>query len=230
MAELQTPILVAPRPVRFQTSVRLLTAPDVQERNSLGLVVDQETRSPTASPRASLPSEALEEFLSILRPSFFPPRSPVRSRRQASLSALPTIHQGHERSFSYKGPRSRSRLDLVRPESQSINGNTTEELELVRSTQSSRSTVSRASDSDAVDGVSSEFQFLDLDDAPFARWFASNVLASPISRNHTRNPFQRHATYPLSPAPGALPPLSPLNISPAAVPLPLPTPDELDVA
>ena len=29
--------------------------------------------SPRASPRSSLPSEALEEFLSILRPSLFPP-------------------------------------------------------------------------------------------------------------------------------------------------------------
>ena len=47
-------------------------------------------------------------------------------------------------------------------------------------------------------------------------------LASPVSRMHTRNPFLRHSDD-RSPAPSA--PSAPLT--PAAVPLPLPTPDEL---
>lgn len=39
---------------------------------------------------------------------------------------------------------------------------------------------------------------------------------------HTRNPFQRQRSYPelMSPSPLA-------SISPAAIPLPLPTPDEM---
>jgi len=72
---------------------------------------------------------------------------------------------------------------------------------------------------------------------PF-RWFSSGLLgeltqylgefwltlqyhplASPISRMHTRNPFFRHVTA-QSPAPA-------LPLSPAAIPLPTPTPDEL---
>lgn len=47
-------------------------------------------------------------------------------------------------------------------------------------------------------------------------------LASPVSRMHTRNPFLRHSDD-RSPVPCA--PSAPLT--PAAVPLPLPTPDEL---
>jgi len=54
---------------------------------------------------------------------------------------------------------------------------------------------------------------------PDARWFSSSLLSSPVSRMHTRNPFLRHSDD-RSPAP-----LAPLT--PAAVPLPLPTPDEL---
>jgi hypothetical protein len=43
--------------------------------------------------------------------------------------------------------------------------------------------------------------------------------ASPISRMHTRNPFLRHAAL-QSPTPV-------VPLSPAAIPLPTPTPDEL---
>ena len=48
--------------------------------------------------------------------------------------------------------------------------------------------------------------------------------ASPISRLHTRNPFQRHPSYEINAPPTGLSPLAP---SPSAIPLPLPTPDEL---
>jgi hypothetical protein len=156
--------------------------------------------SPDISPRSSPRTEALEEFLSILKPSFFPPRSPVRNRRQASL---PVLH--HDHSFSYKGLS--ARIDNA------------EELENTRSTQCSRNTCSPGSPAEVKDGV-----LLDMDDTPF-RWFAANVLSSPISRNNTRNPFQRHATYPMTS--NSLPLAS---LSPAAIPLPLPTPDELAYA
>jgi len=62
-------------------------------------------------------------------------------------------------------------------------------------------------------------------------------LASPVSRAHTRNPFQRHPTYeaafngllrPLSASPGPLPSAN-VALSPSAVPLPLPTPDETEM-
>ena len=48
--------------------------------------------------------------------------------------------------------------------------------------------------------------------------------ASPISRLHTRNPFQRHPSYEITAPPTGLSPPAP---SPSAIPLPLPTPDEL---
>lgn len=188
-----TPTLVAPRPVRLNfapcailnrtPSVRIVSEPikDVTERSlsagdlKIGLLESPSDASPRSSPRfvllhclllcngiilidhfpsvrIGLPSEALEEFLSILKPSIFPPHSPVRSRRQASL---PTLH--HERSLSYKG---RARIE-----------STVEEVESVRSTQSSRNTGSPA---ELLDGMT-EYQLLDLENTPF-RWFTSTVL------------------------------------------------------
>ncbi|KAJ2916849.1 hypothetical protein MD484_g3552, partial [Candolleomyces efflorescens] len=48
------------------------------------------------------------------------------------------------------------------------------------------------------------------------RWVQCGVLSSPVSRMHTRNPFLKHATE--APAP---------PLSPAAIPLPTPSPGEL---
>ena len=53
-------------------------------------------------------------------------------------------------------------------------------------------------------------------------------IASPISRIHTRNPFQRHASYEAPFASGAYSPSQDRNLSPAAIALPSPTPSELD--
>lgn len=48
------------------------------------------------------------------------------------------------------------------------------------------------------------------------RWLRHSVLSSPVSRMHTRNPFLKHiAELPVPP------------LSPAAVPLPTPSPNEL---
>ncbi|KAJ4488466.1 hypothetical protein J3R30DRAFT_941505 [Lentinula aciculospora] len=217
------PILVAPRPVRLNCApyilhrappVRIVSEPikDTAERShsagdlKVGLYESSSDVSPRSSPRTGLPTEALEEFLSILKPSIFPPRSPVRSRRQASL---PALHYDH--SFSFKG---RPRIE-----------STVEEVENVRSTQSSRNTSSPA---EIMDGTM-EFQFPDLENTPF-RWFTSNVLSSPISRNNTRNPFHRHVTHPIASSPRVLTPSPMLSLSPAAIPLPLPSPDELAYA
>lgn len=60
------------------------------------------------------------------------------------------------------------------------------------------------------------------------------VVASPVARNLTRNPFQRHPSYDvavnayLRPSSASPSPVA-VTLSPAAVPLPLPTPDEVDL-
>jgi hypothetical protein len=103
--------LVAPRPVRLsnfsihlpsphrQHPLRIASTPtDTDDRvdspldDDALLHLDPDSKSPKASPRASprssLPSEALEEFLSILRPSLFPPRSPVLRPLRYPISSL----------------------------------------------------------------------------------------------------------------------------------------------
>ncbi|KAJ7632181.1 hypothetical protein FB45DRAFT_831178 [Roridomyces roridus] len=208
------PVLVAPRPVRINTLLtrsRMLSAPDhlervrfsdensdVEDRRTYDWA-DKDIPSQRSSPRSPLPSEALEEFLSILRPSFFPPSSPVLLTRRSGAVSLPTFH--HERSYSLKGRVLQQKNDLV------------DESEVSRSTQPSRN----AHTPDTL----AEVDEFDASTLP-VRWFASNILSSPISRMHTRNPFQRHSSNPVSPGP-----VSPMALSPAAIPLPLPTADEL---
>ncbi|KAJ7074257.1 hypothetical protein C8F01DRAFT_1242520 [Mycena amicta] len=196
---LDNPVLVAPRPVRLSslltTSRNRISAPDHtraggdENTDISGLEpLDKEISAQRTSPRSvrSLPTEALEEFLSILRPSF----SPVLFTRRAGAVSFQ-----HERSYSLKS-RGLLKNDLV------------EELEVSRSTQPSRNMQTP----DNVDE--------DLENILPVRWFTSNVLSSPISRIHTRNPFNRHILA----SPG---PVSPITLSPAAIPLPLPTPEEL---
>ncbi|PBK77642.1 hypothetical protein ARMSODRAFT_946485 [Armillaria solidipes] len=48
--------------------------------------------------------------------------------------------------------------------------------------------------------------------------------ASPISRTNTRNPFQRQRQLAITPSPTVV---NSLQLSPTAIPLPLPTPDEV---
>ncbi|KAI0831193.1 hypothetical protein BC628DRAFT_1336340 [Trametes gibbosa] len=60
-----------------------------------------------------------------------------------------------------------------------------------------------------------------------------NALGSPISRMHTRNPFPRHQNYEngvvgLLRPPSVLSPSPSLTLPPAAIPLPSPTPDEME--
>ncbi|KAF9458661.1 hypothetical protein BDZ94DRAFT_1325368 [Collybia nuda] len=212
------PVLVAPRPVRLTSGHHAIITRSHHERvrinDSNGLddfkvslfsdsSSDKDLASPRSSPRSGLPSEALEEFLSILRPSFFPPTSPIlRTRRQGA--SLPTFQ--HERSFSYKG---RGRLEIA---SQKNDG---DDIDISRSTQPSRNTCPNTPDSPNDPDVTMESE----GDIPSLRWFKANILSSPISRTHTRNPFLRnHSNH----SPGAISPLSP-----AAIPLPLPTADEM---
>ncbi len=106
--------LVAPRPVRLSNIAIHLPSPHRQHPLRIAstpadpvdrlysadspldddalLHLDPDSKSPKASPRASprssLPSEALEEFLSILRPSLFPPRSPILRPLRYPISSL----------------------------------------------------------------------------------------------------------------------------------------------
>lgn len=215
------PLLVAPRPVRLgatagtraQAHAHDLIPSDSGPRTQAHAhdsapkdhlkSTDKDVLDPRSSPRspsfASLPTEALEEFLSILRPSIFPPLSPV-SRRAA-----------RDRGDLWEGQAlGRLLADLV-----------PDDIDIPRSQQPSRNC--RTPDS-----INEDSHI----DPPF-RWCKSNVLckpplfphlrslstfhpASPISRTHTRNPFLRHASN-----------RSPVMISPAAIPLPQPTPDEM---
>ncbi|TFK42730.1 hypothetical protein BDQ12DRAFT_676714 [Crucibulum laeve] len=226
------PVLVAPRPVRLTTHslfnrspIRLVSAPaDHPDRPRLSdgtdsddsvislsseVPSDKDVACSRASPRSALSSEALEEFLSILRPSFFPPTSPILRSRRSAAANLPTFQ--YERPFSFK---SLGRLENMLPKYDH------DEADISRSSQPSRASTSKTPDyTDAENIIDGDFT--ETENMSF-RWFPSGVLSSPISRMHTRNPFQRQGS---TKSPGPMSPISPL--SPAAIPLPLPTPDEM---
>ena len=169
-----------------------------------------------------MPSEALEEFLSILKPSFGPSYSPV-SRRQVSM---PMFMQDSALRLKSRMDRVQSRVDM--------DGFSDVDRTLATLSRNTMRTPSPNSD--------------DLDIPASLRWFSANILcecpfsssetpahlrnlriiASPVSRNNTRNPFQRHASYALYPTSQSprLPSLPMTPLSPAAVPLPLPSSDE----
>lgn len=168
------------------------------------------TPSSFRSSLQNLQSEALEEFLSILRPgAFFPPSSPIlRARRNGG--SLP--YQFKARVLHSRGDSISVLEGLDRDTSYSPN-------------RSPEFTLERA-ESRAADHDSDAF-----------RWFAASALcmstldyywiatemhaiASPVSRIHTRNPF----------ATGLLRngQLTPSPVSPRAVPLPSPSPEEMD--
>ncbi|KAK0240609.1 hypothetical protein EDD85DRAFT_825931 [Armillaria nabsnona] len=183
------PVLVAPRPVRLATAsfsnFIVRPASRVEEINKLSSTTSSDSRelssSPSlrSSPRSALSTEALEEFLSILRPSLslFPPHSPVL--RTTTAFALKAIAQASD------------------------------------------------SDSAADTGAEAVSVGLDMEDELNFRqyqWFSNAILSSPISRTNTRNPFQRQRQLAITPSPTVV---NSLQLSPAAIPLPLPTPDEV---
>ncbi|KAK0210326.1 hypothetical protein DFS33DRAFT_1292358 [Desarmillaria ectypa] len=184
------PVLVAPRPVRLATAsfsnFIVRPASRVEETNKLSSSATfsdsrELSNSPSlrSSPRSALSTEALEEFLSILRPSLnlFPPRSPVL--RTTTAFALKAIAQASE------------------------------------------------SDSAAEAGTEAVSVGLEMEDELNFRqyqWFSNAILSSPISRTNTRNPFQRQRQLAITPSPTVV---NSLQLSPAAIPLPLPTPDEV---
>jgi len=222
-----TPILVAPRPVRIasepgatfvvrsKSPLRLVSAVsdhlervkingdlDIDDQKASAFVEstssDKDLASPRSSPRSSLSSEALEEFLSILKTStFFPPSSPIlRARRNgASLPNYP---------YQYKARVLHSRGDSI---------SIVEEIDRARSNAPTRSPEFMLERDDRTERRGSET----------LRWFTSGTLSSPISRIHTRNPFQSYDAAGLLPSNES----TPSPISPATIPLPSPTPDEM---
>lgn len=207
-------ILAAPRPVRlgaFSYHTSRITSPslaaerksaspvDTQDAGRLSpLTSDISNRSPRLSPRPN--SEVLEEFLSILRPAipalFAPlPQSPVaRARRFLQNSFAERQHNFHDRSLSL----TTSADNIVR--------------DGTRTPSRSPSVRTPGSVSDENDEM-----------APL-RLVSAGPHGSPISRTHTRNPFQRHPSYA-----GALESVaSPTPRSPWTYPLPPPTPGEYE--
>ncbi|KAF8840975.1 hypothetical protein BDN67DRAFT_996458 [Paxillus ammoniavirescens] len=232
------PVLVAPRPVRvtsayphFARSAHLKIAPPPvdPERAKLSedteniddsrhssrihsaASSDKESYSPRASPRSSLPSEALEEFLSILRPAIFPPSSPILRPRRNGAVSLPTF------GVSYKP---RTKIDTSHSKGERPISCLSEELDADKQTPT-------YSPEPIAESLASNWDICGHEIT--SRWHAQ-VLASPISRIHTRNPFPRHASQDFTlptilPSPSS-PAMTSTPLSPAAVPLPTPSPDE----
>ncbi|KAH9981527.1 hypothetical protein BGW80DRAFT_1163240 [Lactifluus volemus] len=214
--------LVAPRPVRLsnfsihipsphrQHTFRITSTPADPDRlfsadppldDDPLIHLDSESISPKAS---SLPSEALEEFLSILRPSLFPPRSPILRPLRYPVSSL------HDRTLSFSKPL--GGIDNLS----------------VLSREDSRTPVKQLGaplGSRAPPQHENEENDVRSETPP--RFFGSGPLASPISRIHTRNPFQRHASYETSIVSTSYIPQD-RALSPASVALPSPTPSELE--
>lgn len=203
-------VVVAPRPVRlaathFHRPHARFLSDRVKIADCDDISVDKDP-SPRASPRSVLTTEALEEFLSILRPSFFPSASPtLRSCRSASL---PTFQ--YDRSFTF---RARQRLENASPKT----GHPFDDVDtpFLHHNRNSSSTTPELTDLDN----SFDHDLLDPRLETSAHWFPYGVLSSPISRTHTRNPFLRQASD--------YPPVAVSPLSPAAIPLPSPSPEEM---
>jgi len=258
-------VLVAPRPVRLAASFspvlatrtnsaafRMLSATPTEALDRLKFTDDnQDTKegqpeqtAARMSPRASLPSEALEEFLSILRPSSFlypSPTSPILRRRNNGAVIHFDRQQSARRGENAWSPQPPSPTKTV-------------------------SSVKTLTPDDFVPA-----ERLDSDhDANSITWYpfdwrtgcpnpTYSPLHSPVNRAQAHNPFgKRHSQQFItsennvevgaylgsSPSPSlmftrmipplelpALPPsVSPsaslVSLSPAAVPLPSPSPDE----
>ncbi|KAG2133850.1 hypothetical protein BD769DRAFT_1353808 [Suillus cothurnatus] len=227
-----SPLLVAPRPVRItphlaRSTHLKLVAPQVdhvklsEDTENIdefkqpthvdsSISSDKDLSSPRASPRSSLPSEALEEFLSICM-GWKCPSSPVLRPRRNGAASLPTF------GLPY---RSRSRVEFIHAKGDLSSITLTEENEWLPRARSPQTLYER-----------DELENFDVQDLNTQRWNTAHSLSSPISR--ARNPFLRHPSYDIalsgiSNFSQSSPPItSATPMSPAAVPLPVPTPDEL---
>jgi hypothetical protein len=248
--------LVAPRPVRLsnfsihlpsahrQHPLRIASTPaDPDERlfsadspidDDALLHLDLDSKSPKASPRASprssLPSEALEEFLSILRPSLFPPHSPILRPLRYPITSL------HDRTLTLPS-KPLSGIDNLSVVQRDDSRTPVKQLGAPLGSRAASLRENEENDvgpetpskffSSGPLGASFEL-FPTLAPVKLLTRISVDVpLASPISRIHTRNPFQRHASYETSLVPAPYLPQD-RALSPASVALPSPTPSELE--
>ncbi|KAI0374777.1 hypothetical protein BV20DRAFT_986617 [Pilatotrama ljubarskyi] len=214
-------VLVAPRPVRlaagaapfpFHSPVahrprsraallsaatdafdRLMLAEDSgdQQEHRVTELSEKDSLSPRTSPR-STPSEALEEFLSILQ-------HPATLRFQPTSPVMRPTNNAHFFSYRRQTPCS-----------------------LSPSLPSDGLGMTLAAHADDKANEAGTYSFRVL----------GNALGSPISRMQTRNPFPRQAyengVVGLLRPPSALSPSPSSMLPPAAIPLPSPTPDEME--
>ncbi|KAI5122040.1 hypothetical protein M0805_006025 [Coniferiporia weirii] len=217
-------VLVAPRPLRVISlsasqrqpllpTSRIMSPPvDAFSRVRLaegGQPPEDDASSPSgrgsASPRLNLSSDALEEFLSILRPSLFTSSSPTfRTRRHEQSS---TLMVSMERPQAFR-PRDGSHSRSPSIGSAAVSDNSGAMSGLGRS-------------SPAIDSrLCGEY-----DQNIGSAWRVPGILESPVSRTHTRNPFQRHPSYEMAFSNAFVthlsPSLLPLPQSPSPVPLSL---------
>ncbi|THH06750.1 hypothetical protein EW145_g3865 [Phellinidium pouzarii] len=217
-------VLVAPRPLRLASlsasqrqpysPIARIVSPPVDTLTRVKLVdgdqySEDDISSPSGrtstSPRLNLSSDALEEFLSILRPSFFMPSSPTfRALRHEPGSTLMIERQQIFRPRDVSGSRSSPTGSV-----------TAEDVDVVNTSGSS---------TPAID----DRQYGDNDQLVGNLWRIPGILESPVSRTNTRNPFQRHPSYERAfssvLAAHLSPSLLPLPASPSPAPLSLSPP------
>jgi hypothetical protein len=257
-----TPVLVAPRPVRLTSEpaslfnrthhlrhsqssplVRTLPLDAISERSEQAtpgqavvattspsmspvpfstLVSANMRQDMTQSPRLSPKEEVLEEFLSIFKSgagassSSPPPSSFLFSPSPTRLRALCSYRQQANNLFALE--------EIAATSSWNLHGRI--------STPSNDGSAFGHCHNRSEDEESGLVSGSILEIKPHNRWFSSSHLSSPISRTHTRNPFQRHPSYDLALLPANGAPRRPASAcsrssacaSPVNIPLP-PTPE-----
>ncbi|EAU88340.1 hypothetical protein CC1G_05106 [Coprinopsis cinerea okayama7 len=196
-------LIAAPRPVRLPafTFARRVNASPSRADNDNNSDLASTSPSPLSGRSSTLPSEALEEFLAILKPSFFPSTSPTLGKSRRSLN-IPTFHQ-YERPLAFK-PRQRLENQPV------LKSDVDDPSDSHPSAPTSPVPVGGEQQDSLIDHYDQE--------GPVHRWLRFGPLSSPVSRMHTRNPFLKQITE----QPG----VAARTLSPAAIPLPTPDPDE----
>ncbi|KAG2360856.1 hypothetical protein BDR07DRAFT_1451834 [Suillus spraguei] len=218
------PLLVAPRPVRItphsarSTHFKLVASQvdhvklseDIENideykqptRIDSSVSSDKDLSSPRASPRSSLPSEALEEFLSICM-GWKCPSSPVLRPRRNGAVSLPTF------GLPY---RSRSRVDFIHAKGDLSSITLTEENEWVSRARSPQTLYEL-----------DELENLDIQDLD-----AQSISNISCAQSIFTSPSYDIAVSGISNFSQSSSPItSATPMSPATVPLPVPTPDEL---
>ena len=166
--------------------------------------------------RLNLPSDALEEFLSILRPALFSPSSPTfRASNRRHDSGSVVLSQSHVDLRQPFRSRDSTQMQIKSPfaASASTDEDSLRALAIVRASSPGIGTdaqsVAQTVPSLTPSASSGSFDQQAAATAPvpttpstmwrtpqftMPRWLRSGA-ESPVSRTHTRNPFHRHPSY-----------------------------------